>query len=93
MSEFENVTYKYGDVHELKTWPSFFNAVMNGVKPFEVRKLDRNFKVGDYLLLREFNPNNGSYTGAVCTRQITYILKGGNFGIEDGYGVLGLTVF
>jgi short-subunit dehydrogenase involved in D-alanine esterification of teichoic acids len=36
------------------------------------------------------NPNTEQYTGAVCTRQITYILGGGQFGIESGYCVLGL---
>lgn len=86
----ENVTYSYGTTHDLKTWPSYFNAVMNDVKTFEVRKDDRNFKIGDTLLLREYNPNDGNYTGAVCTRQVTYILKGGQFGIEEGFVVLGL---
>ena len=89
----ENVTYTYGATHELKTWPSFFNSVMNGIKPFEVRKFDRPFKIGDVLLLREYNPNTESYTGAVCTRQISYILSGGQFGIENGFCVMGLTKY
>lgn len=86
----ENVIYAYGDTHELKTWPSYFNSVMNGIKPFEVRKADRDFKIGDVLLLKEWNPTTERYTGAVCTRQVCYILKGGQFGIESGYVVMGL---
>lgn len=89
----ENVIYTYGQTHELKTWPSYFNAVMNGIKTFEIRKFDRPFKVGDVLLLQEYNPSEGKYTGAVCTRQVTYILKGGQFGIEEGYCVLGLSKY
>lgn len=89
----ENIGFKYGTTHELKTWPTYFNAVMNGIKPFEVRKFDRAFKIGDVLLLREYNPNDETYTGAVCTRRIDYILKGGQFGIEEGFCVLGLTKF
>lgn len=42
--------------HDLKCWPSFFEPIANGVKPFEVRSNDREFKVGDVLLLREFEP-------------------------------------
>lgn len=89
----ENVKYTYGTTHELKTWPSYFNAVMNGIKQFEVRKADRPFKIGDVLLLREYDPNEEKYTGAVVTRQINYILPGGQFGIEEGYVVLGLAKF
>ena len=86
----ETVIYSYGNVHELKTWPSYFNGVINGTKNFEVRKADRPFKLADILLLREFNPDTNKYTGAACTRQIEYILNGGEFGIEAGYVVLGL---
>lgn len=89
----ENVIYTYGATHELKTWPSFFNAVMNDIKQFEVRKFDRPFKIGDVLLLREYNPKTESYTGAVCTRQISYILNGGQFGIEEGFCVMGMTKY
>lgn len=42
--------------HVLKTWPPYFAAVANGSKPFEVRKADRNFAVGDTLELAEFVP-------------------------------------
>lgn len=86
----ENVTYKYGATHELKTWPSYFHAVICGTKTFEVRKADRPFKVGDTLLLREWNPDKDEYTGACVTKQISYILTGGQFGVEKGFVVIGL---
>ena len=74
--------------HELKTWSEYFQAVLNGSKTFEVRKNDRSFKVGDLLLLREWD--NIEYTGDTALFKITYILQGGNFGIEAGYCVLGI---
>jgi len=86
----ENVIYKYGETHELKTWPSYFNAVRNGTKTFEVRKADRPFKIGDTLLLKEYEPKSERYTGACVTKKISYILNGGQFGIESGFVILGL---
>lgn len=76
--------------HALKTWPEFFKDVLDGVKTFEVRKADRPFKVGETLLLQEWDRDNEKYTGAETLREITYILYGGQFGIEVGYCVMGL---
>lgn len=59
--------------HELKTWPAYFEAVLDGRKPFEVRRADRAFKPGDVLVLREWSARRaaelgGGYTGRVCER-------------------------
>lgn len=77
--------------HELKCWPGYFPDVMLGSKPFEVRRDDRDFQRGDTLLLREWDDRNG-YSGRKCWRLITYVLPGDQFGIEEGYCVLGLAV-
>ena len=37
--------------HELKIWPEFFEMDLT-VKPFEIRKNDRNYKTGDILVLK-----------------------------------------
>ena len=66
-------------IHELKTWTSFFDAVLDGTKTFEVRRNDRGFKVGDRLDLMEFSPESNSYTGRHCHRFISYILDANPF--------------
>lgn len=76
--------------HTLKTWPDYYKAVKSGNKPFEVRKKDRPFKVGDKLLLQEWENNTEQYTGDEYEVLIIYILEGGAFGIQDGYVVMGL---
>lgn len=75
-------------VHPLKTWPEFFEVVGRS-KTFEVRKNDRDFKVGDILWLQEWSEKEG-YTGRDRKFTITYLLEGGQFGIEKGYCVMSL---
>jgi hypothetical protein len=76
--------------HELKTWPDVFDAMFHRKKMFDVRKNDRDFKVDDTIILRRYDPEKGEYTGGICGRRVTYILQGGQFGIEPGYVVLSL---
>lgn len=77
-------------IHDLKTWPDPFRALVAGEKTFEVRWNDRDYQVGDTLHLREFDPATGLYSGEVTDRRVTYILSGGQFGIEDGFVVMGV---
>lgn len=76
-------------VHYLKTWTPYFNDVKAGNKPFEVRKNDRNFQVGDTLILEEYDPNKAVYTGAWIPQLITYKLDDTRF-VKEGYVVLGI---
>lgn len=78
--------------HELKTWTEYFEALISGKKTFEVRKNDRNFQEGDLLILKDWNKLTDKYSGRQTAFTISYILEGGQFGIEDGFCVLGLKV-
>lgn len=40
-------------LHELKILPEYYTKVSTGEKRFEIRKDDRNFKVGDIIRLCE----------------------------------------
>lgn len=74
---------------ELKCWPEFFGPVLAGLKPFEIRKNDRDFRVGDTLVLREWCPTRQDYTGRTCFRTVTY-LTDYPAGLQPGYVVLGI---
>lgn len=79
--------------HELKTWPEYFEAVDSGRKTFELRKNDRDFKVGDTLRLREYEPGPDRYTGRECTRVVTYVTDAIALGaVRSGFVCLGLHV-
>lgn len=61
-------------LHILKCWPHFFNAISAGQKRHDLRRaIDRDFKVGDQLLMREFIPDSETYTGRHLRALITYI--------------------
>jgi len=62
--------------HELKIWPEFFGDVLSGAKKYEVRVNDRGFKVGDELILQEWNPNTAAYSGKTCTAKVAHITHG-----------------
>lgn len=76
--------------HDLKTWPEPFDAVVARNKRFEIRRNDRDFQVDDVLNLRKFDPAAGVYTGETCQRRVTFILEGGQFGLEPGFVAMGI---
>ena len=75
--------------HFLKTWPEYFDAVRRGIKDAEIRKDDRDFEIGDSVVLQEWCPQSESFTGQQHHMgDISYILKGGKFGLEADYVML-----
>jgi hypothetical protein len=77
------------DTHELKILPQYFQEVWDDNKNFELRKNDRDYKVGDYLVLREYS--DAGYTGSFLKVVITYILKDcPEYGLNKDYCILGI---
>ncbi|MFM1691753.1 ASCH/PUA domain-containing protein [Aeromonas salmonicida] len=71
--------------HELKIKPEYFAAIYFGEKTFEIRNnADRNFQVGDTLLLKAWD---GEFTGDFVEKVVSYIT---DFEQKPGYVVLGL---
>jgi len=75
--------------HDLKTIQPFYNDVESGAKPFEVRFNDRDYQVGDILMLQEWNINGHFLTGRECQKEITYILDNPDY-CKEGYVILGI---
>ena len=77
--------------HELKILPEYYREIRCGRKTFEIRKDDRDYKVGDILILLEWNGEK--YTGHHVKREITYILRDAEqYGLKTGYCILGISV-
>lgn len=77
--------------HALKTWPVHFEAIESGIKNYEIRKDDRPFKVGETLLLQEWNNEKKEYTGKEIKKVISHILRDApEFGLKNGFAILGL---
>lgn len=76
--------------HELKTWIKYYQRIFEGSKTFEVRKDDRDFQIGDFLTLKEYDNDKKEYTGRQQSIYVTYVLRGGIFGIEEGYCVMSI---
>ena len=64
--------------HKLKTLPQHFLPVVAGIKKAELRENDRDFKVGDILLLQEWTPEHGYY-GSETSKRIIHIADVGDY--------------
>jgi hypothetical protein len=60
-------------IHKVKSWNYLFQAAKSGAKKHDFRDAtERDYKIGDQLLLQEFNPATGQYTGEELLVNITY---------------------
>lgn len=83
--------------HELKTDSDVYQAVADGRKTFEIRFNDRNFKVGDQLVLLETihtgeQMKQGKpllFSGNELHKKVSYVLSG--YGLQEGWVILGIT--
>lgn len=75
--------------HVLKIYPEFFDDVKFGRKTFEVRKFDRNYKLGDVLVLKDYDGFN--YSGRFVFVRVVYVLDDPSF-CKEGYVILGISL-
>jgi ribosomal protein S17 len=58
-----------------KTWKDAFEKILSGEKTFDARLANFECKVGDTLVLEEYDPIAKKYTGRKIEKKITFILK------------------
>lgn len=75
--------------HYLKTWPDYYQEILDGRKRFEIRINDRGYAVGDLLCLQEYDPASKTHTGRELWRQVSFIVQN-QFGLPDGVCVMSL---
>lgn len=90
-------------IHNLKSLSEYFGAVWNGNKTFEIRKNDRNFEEGDFVILQEWRkqPHDWSidplhydeekwgHSGNIILAEITYVTS---YEQKEDYVVLGINI-
>ncbi|NEO43136.1 MAG: DUF3850 domain-containing protein [Moorea sp. SIO4A3] len=79
-------------IHKLKTDPLFFRLIEDEQKTGEVRFNDRDYRVGDVLILQEYNPEFDKYTGNFAIAEVTHVLE--NFpGLAEGWVMLSFFLY
>jgi hypothetical protein len=87
-----------GRVIRLKTWPEFFGEVCADRKLHEIRVNDRDYRVGDLLMLQEWNPHLTpagpvGYSGRYTVRLVTYLTPGGKWNLPDNVCVMSIAPY
>lgn len=67
--------------HHLKTADPYYDEVQSGMKPFELRKNDRDYRVGDRLILYKYDQHLDIWTKPCVLLPITYVLDTSPFGL------------
>lgn len=71
-------------LHELKCQNGYFEMIEKGLKRFELRNNDRDFREGDTVLLKEVEGTNATLTGRAMLLKVGFVLRGYS-GLQDGY--------
>lgn len=74
--------------HTLKTLNPYFKDIWDKKKLFEIRKNDRDFQVGDWLELTEYE--NGEFTSRVILAEVIYVCQYPT-ALKESFVVLGIT--
>jgi hypothetical protein len=82
--------------HVVKSWSHLFQPFLDGVKTHDIRIMDRDYKVGDKLILQEWDWKKKEYTGREAAAEITYITDVNSpcafspFALDNDFGILSI---
>jgi hypothetical protein len=80
--------------HTVKEWPCHFKELVLSERGFELRRDDRGYCAGDFIVIKEFEPagDDGHFTGRQVQRQIQRVYHSGDLpGIMPGFVALQLS--
>ncbi|MEX0920773.1 MAG: DUF3850 domain-containing protein [Candidatus Pacearchaeota archaeon] len=60
---------------EKKTWPEMFEKILLGEKKHEIRLDDFEIKKGDFIVLKEWDPDKKEYTGREVRKKVGFVTK------------------
>jgi len=58
-----------------KTWPVYFQKILDGKKNCELRLADFDIKEGDVLVLEEYDPVTKKYSGRKIEKKVKNLTK------------------
>lgn len=58
-----------------KTWPKYFQQVLEGKKKFDIRLADFEIRGGNILVLEEYDPKTKKYTGRTIRKKVNFVTK------------------
>lgn len=86
-------------VHSVKSWSYLFQAIKSGAKKADMRDMtDRPYRVGDLMVLNEFDQTKGVYTGEKLEVKITHIIDENtpcafsSAALKRGFGILSIEI-
>jgi hypothetical protein len=97
VAEIERVRGNRMKIQRLKTDPHAFQASWDGTKPWEIRKNDRDYQIGDALVLEETRYTGEQmktgewpleYTGRRLLVEVEFILTGPIYGLQEGWVIM-----
>lgn len=80
-------------IHHLKTINPYFQQVWSGKKKAELRFNDRNFQVGNTIVLQEYLDGSMEFSGREIVGTITNILENApQFGLKEGFCLISFAI-
>lgn len=68
---------------EKKTWPEYFQMILDGKKNFDIRLADFDIKEGDIFILREWDPDKKEYTGRIMEKEVLKAINTNNMKFQS----------
>jgi uncharacterized protein YjbK len=78
--------------HYIKIWQEYVSDITNRKKTFEIRFNDRDYQVGDILIMAEYNRFMKSFTGYIIQCEVKYIFNNTDFGLKEGFVAMSINV-